>query len=110
MYTKDKLLAHRETELGMIRSNTFKVKDVEAFTEWFRQYHFGYRVTVQTETETRLVCSGATNRNLRPIRGRFSRATCSTTHHQGGPCRLRPRVRHLEPGEAVSIVAVESSL
>lgn len=37
---------------GALRSNFFKVKDVEKFKEWFAKYHFGDDVEVWVENET----------------------------------------------------------
>jgi hypothetical protein len=110
MYNETMLLAHRETEVGVIRSNPFKVKDVEAFTEWFRQYHFGYGVTVQTEAETRRVCFGGNESEPSAYPQQIITDDCLGDYIIRADLAVFARefAGHLEPGEAVSIMAVES--
>ena len=36
---------------GAVRSNIFKVKDVEKFKAWFATYHFGYEIELWVDDE-----------------------------------------------------------
>ena len=91
---------------GVISSNEFKVKDMVAFLTWFKQYHFGDRIQIWGVAE-RTVSFRGYEPNASAYPRQIIEDDVYGDHIESVDLATFARefAEHLEPGEAVNIVA-----
>jgi hypothetical protein len=89
---------------GAVRSNVFKVKDVETFKAWFDNYHFGYDIEIWVDSpEEPTVSFGGYEQYPSAHPRRFDEA--DDLIDADLPAFAEELCRHLEEGEVFSVTA-----